>query len=56
MLRGDPAKLVAATGWSPSIELSATLADVLAEARGRLATLSTPRVGGGPAPDPGDHR
>jgi GDP-4-dehydro-6-deoxy-D-mannose reductase len=32
-LVGDPAKLVAATGWEPEIELSRTLDDVLAAAR-----------------------
>jgi GDP-4-dehydro-6-deoxy-D-mannose reductase len=33
VLRGDPAKLHAATGWSPTIPLERTLADVLAEQR-----------------------
>ncbi len=35
MLVGDPSKLSAATGWEPSIALSTTLADVLAEWRER---------------------
>ena len=35
VLVGDPAKLVAATGWTRRIELDQTLADVLAEARAR---------------------
>jgi GDP-4-dehydro-6-deoxy-D-mannose reductase len=30
---GDPAKLTAATGWSPLLDLGRTLDDVLAEAR-----------------------
>lgn len=34
-LVGDPAKLVAATGWRPSIEIERTLADLLDEARSR---------------------
>lgn len=33
VLRGDPAKLVAATGWRPEIPLDQTLADTLAAAR-----------------------
>lgn len=33
---GDPAKLVAATGWSRTFPLDTTLDDVLAEARARL--------------------
>jgi GDP-4-dehydro-6-deoxy-D-mannose reductase len=32
-LVGDPAKLTAATGWSPQLELGRTLDDVLAAAR-----------------------
>jgi GDP-4-dehydro-6-deoxy-D-mannose reductase len=32
VLRGDPARLVAATGWQPEIPLDTTLADVLAAA------------------------
>jgi len=37
VLVGDNAKLHAATGWSPSIPLETTLADVLADWRRRLA-------------------
>jgi GDP-4-dehydro-6-deoxy-D-mannose reductase len=33
VLRGDPGKLTAATGWVPTIPLEQTLADVLAEQR-----------------------
>jgi GDP-4-dehydro-6-deoxy-D-mannose reductase len=33
VLRGDPAKLCATTGWEPEIALDRTLADVLAEQR-----------------------
>jgi GDP-4-dehydro-6-deoxy-D-mannose reductase len=33
VLRGDPSKLQAATGWSPEIELRDTVADVLADRR-----------------------
>jgi GDP-4-dehydro-6-deoxy-D-mannose reductase len=33
MLVGDPARLVAATGWEPKLTIDATLADMLAEAR-----------------------
>ena len=36
VLRGDPGKLRAATGWSPEIELRTTVADVLADRRQRL--------------------
>jgi GDP-4-dehydro-6-deoxy-D-mannose reductase len=32
VLRGDPSRLAAATGWSPAIELHETLGDVLADA------------------------
>ena len=46
VLRGDPAKIHAATGWVPEIDLSETLTDVLAEARARVATLSGSRAGG----------
>lgn len=35
VLRGDPARLVGATGWEPTIPLEQTLADVLAYWRGR---------------------
>lgn len=35
-LVGDPARLRAATGWTPAIPLDRTLADVLAEARARM--------------------
>jgi GDP-4-dehydro-6-deoxy-D-mannose reductase len=38
VLRGDPAKLRAATGWEPEIPLDRTLADVLAEHRAAVAT------------------
>jgi GDP-4-dehydro-6-deoxy-D-mannose reductase len=38
VLRGDPSKLHAATGWVPTIELDRTLRDVLAERR--LASTS----------------
>jgi nucleoside-diphosphate-sugar epimerase len=34
VLVGDPAKLVAATGWAPEFTLDRTLADVLEHARG----------------------
>jgi GDP-4-dehydro-6-deoxy-D-mannose reductase len=37
VLRGDPAKLVAATGWSPRWSLDQTLDDVLADWRARVA-------------------
>lgn len=33
VLRGDPAKLHAATGWEPAIPIQATLADLMEEAR-----------------------
>jgi GDP-4-dehydro-6-deoxy-D-mannose reductase len=36
VLRGDPGKLRAATGWSPEIELRTTVADVLADRRQHL--------------------
>jgi GDP-4-dehydro-6-deoxy-D-mannose reductase len=36
VLRGDHAKLSAATGWSPAIPLAQTLADLLADWRTRL--------------------
>lgn len=36
VLRGDPSKLRAATGWSPEIELRTTVADVLADRRQHL--------------------
>lgn len=36
VLRGDPGKLRAATGWSPAIDLATTVADVLADRRLRL--------------------
>jgi GDP-4-dehydro-6-deoxy-D-mannose reductase len=29
VLRGDPARLMAATGWKPEVSLDETLADVL---------------------------
>jgi GDP-4-dehydro-6-deoxy-D-mannose reductase len=38
VLRGDPAKLHAATGWVPTIPLDRTLADVLTEQRALLGT------------------
>ena len=37
---GDPAKLVSATGWSPTVPLDRTLDDVLAEARDRITAGS----------------
>ena len=37
VLVGDPSKLLAATGWQPTIALGKTLSDVLAYWRGRLA-------------------
>lgn len=36
VLRGDPGKLRAATGWAPEIELRTTVADVLADRRQQL--------------------
>jgi GDP-4-dehydro-6-deoxy-D-mannose reductase len=36
VLVGDASKLVAATGWHPSIELATTLSDVIDYWRGRL--------------------
>lgn len=38
VLRGDPAKLRAATGWAPEIPLEQSLGDVLAEARAGATT------------------
>lgn len=38
VVRGDPTKLQAATGWEPAIELATTLADLLEDARRRVAT------------------
>ncbi|MGE3621848.1 MAG: GDP-mannose 4,6 dehydratase, partial [Acidimicrobiia bacterium] len=38
VLRGDPAKVAAATGWHPEIPLSRTLADLLDDMRARPAT------------------
>jgi GDP-4-dehydro-6-deoxy-D-mannose reductase len=38
VLVGDPAKVRHETGWSPEIDLTRTLFDVLEEARGRTAT------------------
>jgi GDP-4-dehydro-6-deoxy-D-mannose reductase len=35
VMRGDNAKLVAATGWTPEIDLQVTLADTLSDARRR---------------------
>jgi GDP-4-dehydro-6-deoxy-D-mannose reductase len=46
VLRGDPAKLAAATGWQPQIPLEATLADVLAEWRQRVAGWARPGAAG----------
>jgi GDP-D-mannose dehydratase len=37
-LVGSPAKLNAATGWEPEIDLQTTMYDVLAEARTRAAS------------------
>jgi GDP-4-dehydro-6-deoxy-D-mannose reductase len=44
VLRGDSGRLRAATGWAPAIALDQTLADLLADARTRVAaeTLTTP--------------
>ena len=36
-LRGDPARLRAATGWAPTVPLDDTLAEVLAEQRAAVA-------------------
>ena len=36
-IRGDPGRLVALTGWAPSISLEETLAGVLDDARAHLA-------------------
>ena len=36
VLRGDPSRLHAATGWQPGISLDDTLADVLDDWRKRL--------------------
>ncbi len=38
VLRGDPSRLVQATGWRPEVSLEQTLADVLAEWRETLVT------------------
>jgi GDP-4-dehydro-6-deoxy-D-mannose reductase len=38
VLRGDHAKLTAATGWDPAIPLSQTLEDLLDDWRRRLRT------------------
>ncbi|HEY6531476.1 MAG TPA: GDP-mannose 4,6-dehydratase [Acidimicrobiales bacterium] len=38
VLRGDPSRLHAVTGWEPEIDLAITLADVLAEQRAAVAT------------------
>jgi GDP-4-dehydro-6-deoxy-D-mannose reductase len=40
VLRGDPAKVHAATGWSPEIPLSVTLADILDEHRRATSSRS----------------
>jgi GDP-4-dehydro-6-deoxy-D-mannose reductase len=37
VLRGDPGRLMEATGWKPEIPLEETLADVLAYWRGQVA-------------------
>jgi GDP-4-dehydro-6-deoxy-D-mannose reductase len=37
VLRGDPSRLHAATGWKPEIPIDRTLADVLADWRARIA-------------------
>jgi GDP-4-dehydro-6-deoxy-D-mannose reductase len=37
VLRGDPSRLHAVTGWEPEIDLDTTLADVLAEQRAAVA-------------------
>lgn len=46
VLRGDPGKLVAATGWRPEIPLETTLSDVLAEWRQRVAGWARPGAAG----------
>lgn len=45
VLRGDPAKLEQATGWTPEIPLDQTLADVLDDWRARTAASSAHRSG-----------
>jgi GDP-4-dehydro-6-deoxy-D-mannose reductase len=43
VLRGDPTRIRAATGWAPEIPLEDTLTDVLADWRSRVAAeASTP--------------
>jgi GDP-4-dehydro-6-deoxy-D-mannose reductase len=39
-LRGDPGRLAAATGWSPTISIERTLTDVLAYWRERVAAAA----------------
>jgi GDP-4-dehydro-6-deoxy-D-mannose reductase len=39
VLVGDNSKLATTTGWSPTIPLETTLADVLADWRARLAAV-----------------
>jgi GDP-4-dehydro-6-deoxy-D-mannose reductase len=41
VLRGDNAKVTEATGWVPTIPLDQTLADLLADARARVALSAT---------------
>jgi len=41
-LRGDPGRLMAATGWSPTISIDQTLTDVLAYWRAQVAPASQP--------------
>jgi GDP-4-dehydro-6-deoxy-D-mannose reductase len=43
-IRGDASRLTAATGWSPRIPLSTTLADVLADVRTRTGTTAAPNA------------
>ncbi len=48
VLRGDPSRLVAATGWSPAIGLDATLRDVLFDQDAVTSSDLVGHPGGGP--------